>query len=268
MTASPCESPFADRVVIVLAGRRSGSTWLSELLLSHSEVAGVSVVDKHGHLEPHESAIFGAVSDLWLARARTDGEGISALVGDEQVVIEIRRFCDRLLARARDAVSPQATWFVEKTPDNVNRVPLLAETYPDAWYIHLVRDGRDVARSFAVAPFGPDDVGTTAAVWATDYERVVANAWRLPRFREIRYESLVADPVGAVTALFEWVGLEVDDALLGRLRDRSGRVVARFGETGPIGEGKWRLLSDAELDRIYTVAGDRLAELGYLRQSP
>jgi Sulfotransferase family len=165
-------------------------------------------------------------------------------------------------------VRPTATWFVEKTPDNVHRVPLLAETYPDAWFIHLVRDGRDVARSFAVAPFGPDDVGTTAAVWAYDYEQVVAQAWRLPRFREIRYEGLVADPVATMTALFGWVGLDVDDALLARLSERAGRAVARFGQTTTLGEGKWRLLSDAELNRIYTTAGDRLAELGYLRQSP
>ncbi|MBV8981326.1 MAG: sulfotransferase [Acidimicrobiia bacterium] len=207
------------------------------------------------------------MSDLWLARARTDGEGISALVGDDQVVAEIRRFCDRLFARARDAANPGATWFVEKTPDNVNRLPMLAEAYPDAWFIHLVRDGRDVARSFAVAPFGPDDVGTTAAVWALDYERVATHAWRLPRFREIRYEALVADPVGTMTALFEWMGLELDDAVLARLRERAQRAVARFGETTALGEGKWRLLSDADLDRIYTAAGDRLAELGYLRQS-
>jgi len=267
VTAPPCESPFEGRAIIILAGRRTGSTWLSELLLSHPKLAGLVAVETNGHREPVESTIFGAVGDVWLGRARIDGEGVHALVGDAQVAAAIRRFCDWLFARARDCVSPDATWFVEKTPENVNRVPMLSEIYPDAWFVHLVRDGRDVARSLANAPFGPDEVGEAAAMWATDYRRVAASAWRLPRFRELRYEHLVADPVGNMAALFEWMSLPVDDTVLGRLNERAGRAVARFGQATPVGEGKWRLLPDADLERIYAAAGDVLAELGYLQRS-
>jgi hypothetical protein len=267
VTATPGESPFAGRAVIVLAGLRTGSTWLSELLLSHPELAGLSAIEINGQPEPAESGIFGAVSNVWLGRARVDGEGINALVTDEQIAAAVRRFCDGLFARARDSTSPDAKWFVEKTPDNVKRVPMLSEIYPDGWYVHLVRDGRDVARSVAEASFGTDDVAEAAATWATEYRWVSANAWRLRRFRQIRYEQLLADPVGTMTAVFDWMSLPVDDSVLERLHERAGRAVARFGKTTPVGEGKWRLLPDADLERIYAAAGDVLAELGYLRQS-
>lgn len=39
---------------------------------------------------------------------------------------------------------------LEKTPSNCLRVPFVLEIFPEAKFIHLVRDGRDVARSAAI----------------------------------------------------------------------------------------------------------------------
>ena len=133
MTGAPSESPFANRTVIVLGPVRSGTTWLVELLLAHPALAGLS----------WESTIFMALWDLWENAHRADGEGISAYLGPDEVAAALRGFCDRTFSVA------DGEWFVEKTPDNVNRIPLISAAYPDAWYVHLIRDGREVAASLA-----------------------------------------------------------------------------------------------------------------------
>ena len=250
MTGAPSESPFANRTVIVLGPVRSGTTWLVELLLAHPALAGLS----------WESTIFMALWDLWENAHRADGEGISAYLGPDEVAAALRGFCDRTFSVA------DGEWFVEKTPDNVNRIPLIAAAYPDAWYVHLVRDGRDVVRSQVVAPWGTDDPAQAARNWVWAVRQVRRHRWRLQRYVEVRYEDLVDDPVGQTTALLEWMGLAVDGEVASGIKERIGREVARYGATDAIGPGKWTQMSDADLRRIREVAGDLLAELGYVGQ--
>jgi hypothetical protein len=87
--------------------------------------------------------------------------------------------------------------------------------------------------------------------------------WRLPRFRELKYEELARDPVGQTLALFEWMGLDVTDEVLERVRAAADRPVAKMGSTGP-GSGRWRDMDPDDLAVVYEIAGELLAELGYL----
>src|SRR4051794_27962840 len=48
--------------------------------------------------------------------------------------------------------------YADKTPHYVSHLPLLAERFPEARFVHVVRDGRDVALSLLEVPWGPDDV--------------------------------------------------------------------------------------------------------------
>ncbi len=70
--------------------------------------------------------------------------------------------------------------------------------------------------------------------------------------------------VAAAAELFQWLGLECTDEVVNALEERSKRQVARFGASGPIGSGKWMQLPPRERARIVDIAGDWLAELGYL----
>jgi len=246
----PCESPFADRTVVLLGPVRSGTTWLVELLLAHPALGGLS----------WESTIFLALWDLWENAHRADGEGIGAYLSDDEIAAALRRFCDSLFSVA------DAEWYVEKTPDNVNRVPLIATAYPDAWYIHIIRDGRDVVRSQVVAPWGTNDPADAARNWVWAVRQVRRHRWRLDRYREVRYEDLVEDPVGQTTALLEWMGLPVDGEVAAGIKERIGHEMARYGATDQVGAGKWTQMTTADLRKIHEVAGDLLAELGYTSQ--
>lgn len=277
MSSPSSDSEFADRVVIVLGTRRSGTTWLSQLLSSHPDVAAmeltdVSVSEGDAHYAkdtvveavPAESLVFSAMGDFWMNAHRADGDGVAALMDAPEAAAALREFSDRLFAVARDRAAPGARWFVEKSPDNVNRVAVASATHPDAAFVHLIRDGRDVARSLLSWPFAKGGPAAAAAEWATGIRRVQQHQWRLRRFREVRYERLVDDPVGEMRLLFEWIGLPVDDDVIKGLEERAGEQVARYGDRSPVGSGKWRGLDPEQLAIVYEVAGDLLAELGYL----
>jgi sulfotransferase family protein len=248
---TPASGGLAERVVIVLGPVRSGTTWLVELLRAHPRLSGLA----------WESTLFAGLWELWENAHRADGEGVAAYLTPDELAAELRGFCDGVfLAGISD---PSGQWFVEKTPDNVNRLPLIAALYPDAWYIHLVRDGRDVVRSQVTAPWGTDDAGEAAHNWAWGVRQVREHRWRLPRFREVRYEDLLAEPVTGATSLLEWMGLAVDPETATRIGERVAKEVARYGATDHIGAGKWRDLDPGQLEQIERVAGPLLAELGY-----
>jgi len=265
VTEAPCESPFEGRVIFVLGGRRTGTTWLQELLLGHPATAGVPVEEvEPGRLDPSETVIMGALEAVWLSAHNADREGLPAYLEHDEVIAVMRRFCDSLFTRARDTYNPGAVWFVEKSPSNIARLPLITSLYPDAWFIHVVRDGRDAVRSLMDSPMAPPTVADAAAEWVALLDELQRYRHLLRRFRQVRYEAMLDDPVAAAADLFQWLGLARSDEVLQAVEERSKRQVARFGATGPIGPGKWMQLPAHERARIVDIAGDWLAELGYI----
>ena len=265
MTEAPCGSPFEGRVIFVLGSRRTGTTWLQELLVAHPAIAGVPPVEvEPGSIDPREPVIMGALEEFWRNAHDAEGEGVPAYLEGDEIIAVMRRFCDSLFTRARDAYKQGAVWFVEKSPSNTKRLPLITSVYRDAWFISVVRDGRDAVRSLMDTPMAPLTVSEAAAEWVTALDDLQRYRHLFRRFRQVRYEAMLQDPVGAAVGLFEWLGLECSDEILSAVEERSKREVARYGVTGPIGSGKWMALPPHERAKIVDIAGDWLAELGYI----
>jgi len=60
---------------------------------------------------------------------------------DQNVVLKLRAYFDREMAKG------QFKKLLEKTACNVFRIPLVYDVFPDAHFVHIIRDGRDVAIS-------------------------------------------------------------------------------------------------------------------------
>lgn len=97
----------------------------------------------------------------------------------------------------------------DKTPRYVEHIPFIAGLFPNARFVHLVRDGRDVALSYANVPFGPKTVAKAAALWARRVRLGVAEGRRLggDRYMEVRYEDLVEVPEETTKTLAEFLGI-------------------------------------------------------------
>jgi hypothetical protein len=245
-------SRLADALVLVFGCPRSGTTWLARLLLSHPQAAGP---------EHSESRLFADLQPFATALEHP-GDGPLAYVDASTLVSALRHFCDDLLGS--ELISePGVRRVVEKTPAHAFQLPFIHRIYPDAWYIHIVRDGRDVARSISEVEFGQPDVAAGAKGWVEYLRAVERDGPQLGRFREVRYEDLLDDPVAGVSDLLTWVGLDVDDGVRAVLAERSGVRVSQFNTGGRVGAGKWRDLTHEQLGEIYRVAGDLLVARGY-----
>jgi hypothetical protein len=238
-------------LVVVVGCGRSGTTWLERMLMAAPQAGGV---------DGAESFVFEQGSPLWQHL-----EEMAPLVTRERLVCALRAFYDTVFAEALAAHTPAATMFVEKTPLHSLILPQLGAVYPDASYVHVVRDGRDVARSISeVSFFGIPDPGDAARLWRRVLVEVRAASRDLSRYRDVRYEDLLADPVEQVGALLRWLGLEVDDSVRAELVSRAGhRVSAHAGTARPVGTGTWLTLPAKHLAAVYAESGALLVSEGY-----
>jgi hypothetical protein len=106
--------------------------------------------------------------------------------------------------------------WVEKSPVYTLHLELIEEMYPDAQYIHLVRDARDVVASTKDRWGWRPALGTALRKWplyvttARDFGRKVGRE----RYLELRYEDLVAEPEKKAREVLEFLGEPWDPAVL------------------------------------------------------
>jgi Sulfotransferase family len=165
----------------------------------------------------------------------------------------------------------------DKTPLYMQHLPLLERLFPEARFVHLVRDGRDAALSFLSMPawimtagWGhPRDAAGFASQWVTEVRAARDLGARVGpgRYHELRYEALVADPAAELRQVCVFAGLDYDDEMLGYVgQTESARKEhqQRLNEPPRVGVRDWRTGMAAD-DRaaFEAVAGDQLDELGY-----
>ena len=161
----------------------------------------------------------------------------------------------------------------DKTPAYIGHVDRLVATWPDARFVVLVRDGRDVALSVMNVPFGPNNAWAAGRSWATAIRRGRDAARRFRgRVLEIRYEDLVSKPAETVGAVCDFLGLGYSDEMLAIEQTDRSKVVADqsawfanvWGGITTAAVGKWRTeLTPRQIEAFETVAGDELRALGY-----
>jgi hypothetical protein len=175
----------------------------------------------------------------------------------------------------------------DKTPDYVRNLPTLHALWPQARFVHLIRDGRDVALSAInwkrkaarlaglYSTWGEHPV-TTAALWWEWHVRLGRQAGVAlgpGRYLEVRYEALVARPAQECARLCAFLGLPYDDAMLrfheGRCHGDSGLDAKTAWQPITPGLRDWRTqLAAADAERFEAAAGELLDELGYPRAAP
>jgi hypothetical protein len=174
----------------------------------------------------------------------------------------------------------------DKTPAYVRSIATLHGLWPEAKFVHIIRDGRDVCLS--ILNWKKAQVAARRRATWTEAPVLATALWWKQRVRlgredgialgpelyyEIRYEALVSQPATECAALCDFLGLPYDDAML---RFYEGREKADFGLDAkkawrPIIRGlrDWR--SQMTLDDIEcfeAAVGDLLEELGYPRVVP
>jgi hypothetical protein len=178
----------------------------------------------------------------------------------------------------------------DKTPGYLARMTRIQLAVPEARFIHLIRDGRDVALSLSEVSWGIHDLEEAALRWVSQIRKARRRARALARgtYLEIRYEDLVSDPERSARGVCELIELDWDPAVLAyhrqadeRLqelvrdfRSRTGDFVTaeeRARQHALVTEpprtdrvGRWRQeMPRAERERFEAIAGPLLERLSY-----
>jgi hypothetical protein len=164
--------------------------------------------------------------------------------------------------------------FGDKSPGYVARIRLLAEWFPEAIFVHLIRDPRPVALSLSEMEWGPSDVVEGAVRWRhyVGRGREAGRELGSGRYLEVRYERLVEDPESTLRRLTSFLHLPFREEMLDYQRRALERVPAREHRQHvnlvrpPAATRDWRSQVSAEdLAAVEAVAGDLMDELGYER---
>jgi hypothetical protein len=276
-----------DPFPFIVGNPRSGTTLLRALLDSHPEMA-----------VPPESYFVVTLAHLRELYETDDGLQIDSFVDD---LLSHRRFkrWDVPKRELRDALARSAPGsypdairavyalyaarqgkrrYADKTPKYVEDLSLLTALFPESLFVHIVRDGRDVAMSYLEVDWGPNSVVEAARRWRrrVGLGRQAGAELGPARYTEVRYEDLVGDPERELRRVCDFIALDFD-AQMFRYVDRAEDFIAPHfhpeahqGMNRPPTEGMrdWRTQMAADdVAKFELVAGDLLAELGYERRT-
>ena len=290
---------------VIVGAARSGTTLLRLMLDAHPQLAippethflpDLRALQKRSDLKGKENADARREEFLRIVTGspywkdfHLDAAALRAAVTDPKRTFNLaagtRRFYE-LYARAHGKGR-----YGDKTPPYVWRLKDVSALLPEAHFVHIIRDGRDVALSARGLWFDPSkgNVEDAAAQWLWRIREARQQAIICPHYLEVRYEELLSHPRAVLERICTFVGLEYDGAMENyhlaareRLRtemhdqhDARGTLVATkaqreaiFSKTAlppdPERAGRWRKeMSAEERERFESVAGDLLRELGY-----
>jgi hypothetical protein len=270
---------LADKQFLYIIGSpRSGTTMLQILLGNHPQVATTV-----------ELTLFSKYIGPWLKtwdmevqnRAERGWHQGLPMLWD---AAENDQFLSEFLRRAYaklDERTPGRTHVLDKNPGYSLHVHTIKRLIPNARFVHMIRDGRDVACSLAAAKetmgFGMKRLAEGGALWRQWVEGAREAARYPDSYLEVRYEDFLTQGADLYARVLEFCGLPADREWItrtleentfdkmkarGASADRETTISTHHYRQGQA--GKWReqfqLQDRWEFDRV---AGRLLIELGY-----
>ncbi len=158
--------------------------------------------------------------------------------------------------------------WAEKSPANVYHLDSIASHFPKMKFIHLLRDGRDVACSYKSISDYP--FSQCVDIWAKSTQAGIQKRGA-PWYWEVKYEDLTQYPLETFQALFDYIGERFERALLDQFylipRPAYLREPKHDGVNKPIytqSTGRWKQeMSQEDKETFKEMAGDLLCDLGY-----
>ncbi len=122
----------------------------------------------------------------------------------------------------------------DKTPMSCLHLDTIESVLPEAHFIHLIRDGRDVALSWRQTWFSPGNaMEVLAEEWARCVSTARAQGAHCQHYLEVRFEDLIRNPVTVLIKICGFLQLPYTAQMLeyhvgvpGRLTEHRARVAA------------------------------------------
>lgn len=205
---------------------RSGTTLLSLMVGAHPDIAVPYPVaglwyDMAKTLgatdEPLAEAQIAGVIDQVLAHRRIQDWDVRLDAATVRRHLLGHRFPDILSAfyDAYRAERAKPCW-AQMDISTLDNIQTAARWFPDARFVHIVRDGRDVALSHQTMPFGSGNIAECAVDWVRRLEKcqAVGDVLGPQRFHAFRYEDLILTPEETLGRLCAFLGVDFSSQML------------------------------------------------------
>lgn len=231
-------------VPFIVGVGRSGTTMLRLMLDAHPELA----IPPETHFVPDLiDAIQGGAKPEKAVEAMTAVRQWGDLGIEPEQVLERWRQLDEFKAgpalRAFYGIYTERQGkprWGDKTPIYVKNMLRIESALPEARFIHVIRDGRDVALSRwkrTLGDKGPAPASQVAEGWERRIRRAQRQGGKLNHYLELRYEDLVTDTEPNLRRIAEFLELEWDPAMLTYYEHAADRM-AEMARDLPATDGK------------------------------
>lgn len=259
----------------------SGTTLHRAIFDSHPELAipgegrfVVELAPKRDMYEQSDFDVDGFIADI-SAKWRFENWGLSSEEAKQALTrpTRVSNYSDAIRALYRFYAERQGkARYGDKTQSNIHDLALLGDLFPEARFVHVVRDGRDVT----LAHTDGKKIEQVAISWRrrVNEGRQAGAALGPQRYTESRFEELVDDPEASVRRLCDFLDLEYHADMLD-YHERADHIVGTTAAPDrhkdiylPPTKGlqDWRSeLSSEQVARFEALAGDALSDLGYER---
>jgi Sulfotransferase family len=270
--------------VFIVGCPRSGTSFLYHLLLSAGGFAEFHTqMNVYDVLEP----IFGDLAVLknrqaaireWLRSKGFRVSGLDAREIESKILAQCHTASDFLRIIMEEIAHKQSLdrW-IDSTPTNVPHMLRIHRDFPDAQFIHIIRDPRDVALSLDKKGWSrplPWDRKRSLLAAALYWEWIVRKGRKLgamlgAHYLETRYEDLVQQPREALAAISAFLHQDlnyehIQEASIGSVKKplTSFKEDLQKGQFTPV--GRWKDKFPAEqLAQFEALIGEYMQDLGY-----
>ena len=283
----PSTPPKAKRVFIV-ACRRSGTTWATMLLSQHPRVVGIQqssffhrvdyLGDYLGEEVKYGRHIITAADSASAESAELRRRPIRNVMPLSRYHHYIRPFAEEVYDRLAEC-GEDTLAVIDHQPENAHSWKNIIEIFPDAYFLHVVRDPRSVyssyahsARTWSNHKTFTSNASDFAAEWRTEVSSAREIPLRTDRYLEVRYEDMLANGPEELRRIHEYLELPSSEqqcreaiaaCSLDRLR-KSGHGPRGFFRKGQA--SGWR--SEVPRSKVEVIEFDcasLMSELGYDR---
>jgi hypothetical protein len=270
--------------VFVLGSPRSGTTLLYHMLLSSG---GFAVYRSETHVFNILEAAYGDLKNrsnrkrlmkAWLGSKLFQISGLDAREIERKVLSDCTNGGE-FLTTVMGAVAEKqgAERWADCTPDHLLYLDRIKETIPDALFVHVIRDGRDVALSMEkqgwIRPL-PGDAGQGLMVSGLYWEWVVSRGRQAclslgGDYCEIHFEDLVQNPKSVLPRLSRFLAHDLNYDRIHEVGIGSVLEPNSSFNAGSPGEdfnpvARWKqAISQRDLVRMEALIGNTLLGLGY-----
>jgi hypothetical protein len=269
--------------VFVVGCPRSGTTVLYHMLLSAGDFAVYRAESNAFNLlAPRFRGMRSAsdrreLLDVWLRSKLFRVSGLDAGKISATIMAECRSGGDFLRIVMQELVRQQGVGrWADCTPEHLLYMEEIKRQIPDALFIHMIRDGRDVALSYAKQgwshplPWDQDEhLGIAGLYWEWIVRKGREQGKRIGRdYLEVRFEELISNPQNTLSRIGSFIDHDLDyeqiqRAGIGSVSEPNSSFAGDSEETfNPV--ARWKTKMSAEqIAAFEELIGDSLRELGY-----